>query len=113
MIDENDGHPESFYYDETKEPMVSILITIEGRVQGVGFRQWITKNAEKSHITGWVRNRPNHTVEALFHGPESIVRELIQRCYTGPSLCYVKKITEFPMKGFYQNIKGFSQLPTG
>jgi len=67
-------------------------IFITGRVQGVGFRHFTRKNADKIGITGWVKNLPDGRVEALFQGPEQKVNELIDRCKEGPISAYVKKI---------------------
>ena len=67
-------------------------IFITGRVQGVGFRHFTRKNADKIGITGWVKNLPDGRVEALFQGPEQKVNELIDRCKEGPISAYVKEI---------------------
>ncbi|HET8628599.1 MAG TPA: acylphosphatase [Thermomicrobiales bacterium] len=57
---------------------------IAGRVQGVYFRDSTRKRAELAGVTGWVRNRPDGRVEALFEGEEEAVRGLIAWCHTGP-----------------------------
>lgn len=67
-------------------------IYISGRVQGVGFRQFTRKNAEKLGVTGWVKNLSDGRVEAVFQGPDDKVRELIDRCKEGPISGYVKDI---------------------
>lgn len=67
-------------------------IFITGRVQGVGFRHFTRKNADKIGITGWVKNLPDGRVEALFQGPEQKVNKLIDRCKEGPISAYVKEI---------------------
>lgn len=67
-------------------------IFITGRVQGVGFRHFTRKNADKIGITGWVKNLPDGRVEALFQGPEQKVNELIDCCKEGPISAYVKEI---------------------
>lgn len=67
-------------------------IFITGRVQGVGFRHFTRKNADRIGITGWVKNLPDGRVEALFQGPEQKVHELIDRCKEGPISAYVKEI---------------------
>lgn len=67
-------------------------IFISGRVQGVGFRHFTRKNADKLGITGWVKNLPDGRVEAVFQGSEQKVNELIERCKEGPISAYVKEI---------------------
>ena len=67
-------------------------IYITGRVQGVGFRHFIRKNADKLGITGWVKNLPDGRVEAVFQGTEEDVKELISRCKKGPISSYVQDI---------------------
>lgn len=65
-------------------------IYITGRVQGVGFRHFTRKNADRLGINGWVKNLPDGRVEAIFQGPEDRVEELIDRCKDGPISSYVK-----------------------
>ncbi len=67
-------------------------IYITGRVQGVGFRHFTRKNADKLGITGWVKNLPDGRVEAVFQGTEEDVKELISRCKKGPISSYVQDI---------------------
>lgn len=67
-------------------------IFISGRVQGVGFRYFIRRNAEALGVNGWVRNLPDGRVEAVFDGNADLVNELIERCKKGPSASFVKEI---------------------
>ena len=48
-------------------------VTIRGRVQGVGYRAWVEHRASAHDLEGWVRNRRDGSVEALFAGPEDVV----------------------------------------
>ena len=48
-------------------------VTISGRVQGVGYRAWVESEATARRLEGWVRNRRDGSVEALFCGPEDVV----------------------------------------
>jgi acylphosphatase len=59
-------------------------VVVRGRVQGVGFRAWIEDLAERSGLEGWVRNRRDGSVEAVFAGPEQTVRAAIEACRSGP-----------------------------
>lgn len=61
-----------------------VHVTIHGRVQGVGYRSWTVKNAQKMGLTGWVKNRTNGTVEALFCGDEHAVEAMVLKCEQGP-----------------------------
>jgi acylphosphatase len=69
-------------------------VTIRGRVQGVGYRAWVDHQARNHNLEGWVRNRRDGGVEALFAGPEDIVSEMIARCRRGPSTARVEAVEE-------------------
>ena len=53
-------------------------------MQGVGFRAWTSMEADALGLTGWVRNRSDGAVEAVFHGSEDAVEEMLIACRTGP-----------------------------
>ena len=67
---------------------------IGGRVQGVGFRAWMVREAQSLGVWGWVRNRPDGTVEAVAHGGTDAVEELLRRCRRGPLFAEVRTIEE-------------------
>ncbi len=71
-----------------------IHLMIEGRVQGVWFRESTRRQAVSLGVRGWVRNRPEGTVEAVMEGPEVAVRQLVKWCRKGPSSAYVTGIRE-------------------
>jgi acylphosphatase len=73
---------------------LAVRVVIEGRVQGVGFRYWTEREAMLRGLSGWVRNRADGTVEALFAGPEAAVREMIEACREGPPAAYVTGVRE-------------------
>jgi len=51
----------------------TIHLRIEGRVQGVGFRYWVRNEADRLGLDGWVRNRRDGAVEAVFSGlPDAV-----------------------------------------
>ena len=60
------------------------LVLIRGRVQGVGFRAWTEITALERGLQGWVRNRRDGEVEALFSGRDSEVAAMIADCRCGP-----------------------------
>jgi acylphosphatase len=59
-------------------------VLIRGRVQGVGFRAWTEVTALEHHLQGWVRNRRDGAVEAVFIGEEADVSAMIENCRHGP-----------------------------
>lgn len=59
-------------------------MTVQGRVQGVGFRYAVARAAESRGVAGWVRNRPDGTVEAVFEGEPEAVEALVRTCREGP-----------------------------
>jgi acylphosphatase len=59
-------------------------VTIRGRVQGVGYRAWTEYTALERGLQGWVRNRRDGAVEALFAGPQDAVTGMVQACREGP-----------------------------
>ncbi len=60
--------------------------TIEGRVQGVGFRYFVTRTAEPLDLTGWVRNRWNGRVEVVAEGSQQSLDNLLAALRRGPHL---------------------------
>jgi acylphosphatase len=60
-------------------------VVIRGRVQGIGFRAWTEYTALERGLQGWVRNRRDGSVEALFVGPPDAVVAMIAACNHGPS----------------------------
>ncbi len=71
-------------------------VTIRGRVQGVGYRAWVEHQATARHLEGWVRNRKDGSVEALFAGPAEIVFDMVALCRRGPSSARVDVVEEEP-----------------
>jgi acylphosphatase len=63
---------------------VIFQVVIRGRVQGVGYRAWMEATAEERGVEGWVRNRRDGSVEAVFAGPEELVLTMIELCRAGP-----------------------------
>ncbi len=58
-------------------------VFIAGRVQGVSFRWYTQRQAQQLGLTGWVRNLWDGRVEAIFEGPEAIVRQAVGWCRHG------------------------------
>ena len=59
-------------------------VLIRGRVQGVGFRAWIEYTALARGLEGFVRNRRDGSVEAVFAGPAGALMAMIEACHRGP-----------------------------
>lgn len=74
--------------------MIAIRVVIEGRVQGVGYRAWVNREAQARGLKGWVRNRADGSVEAVFSGDEAAVRHMIEICRRGPMAAKVRVLTE-------------------
>ncbi|RDJ23154.1 acylphosphatase [Bosea caraganae] len=63
---------------------MELHLIISGRVQGVGYRQWLCGRALAAGVTGWVRNRADGTVEAVLCGPAESVEALVAAAMAGP-----------------------------
>jgi acylphosphatase len=74
-------------------PDRSVRVRIEGCVQGVGYRYWAERVAEELGLCGWVRNRRDGSVEALFAGPADGIAAVLDRCRDGPSSARVSAVT--------------------
>jgi acylphosphatase len=86
-------------------------LTISGRVQGVGFRDWTITTAQRLGLTGWVRNRADGAVEALIVGNDQAVGEMIDACRRGPTMARVDNVDIEPVE-LDVLPQGFTQLPT-
>lgn len=59
-------------------------VVVHGLVQGVFFRDSVRRRASSAGVSGWVRNNPNGTVEAVFEGEQDAVDRLVDFCREGP-----------------------------
>ena len=91
-------------------------VTIRGRVQGVGYRAWVEHEARARDLEGWVRNRRDGSVEALFAGPADVVADMIAACRRGPSSARVEAVQDEAGNPDMLNLRRagerFSVLPT-
>lgn len=69
-----------------------LLLVVKGRVQGVYFRASTQREAKRLGLSGWVRNRPDGTVEILVEGEELAIRELYGWAQKGPSAARVDRV---------------------
>lgn len=88
----------------------SVRVVILGRVQGVWYRGWTVDQAVALGLSGWVRNRRDGTVEAVFSGPAGAVEAMLARCNEGPSAARVEAVECHPADP--PSEAGFRQLPT-
>jgi len=72
--------------------LVRAHVVIEGRVQKVFYRFNAFDEARELGLTGWIKNLTDGSVEAIFEGPENLVKEIILWCKEGPRLAKVKNI---------------------
>lgn len=74
---------------------------VYGVVQGVGFRYSVRDVARRLNLRGYVRNRPDHTVEVIAEGYERALRELLAFLQEGPSAASVESVEEkwLPISG--------------
>ena len=91
-------------------------VTIRGRVQGVGYRAFVDHEARAHDLEGWVRNRRDGSVEALFAGPTDLVTAVVAACRRGPSSARVEAVQDEAanpeMLKLRQAGERFSVLPT-
>ena len=90
--------------------MVGRHLQIRGRVQGVGFRYALRREAQRLGLSGWVRNRTDGSVEAAISGPAEAVEELVQWARHGPPSARVTDLKVSADDGSYD---GFELRPTG
>jgi len=86
-----------------------VKTVIQGRVQGVGYRDWAERQATSLGLKGYVRNRRDGTVELLLSGPEEKVEQMLALCREGPRLA---QVTEMNVAPATWEGEGFDVLPT-
>ncbi len=89
------------------DDITCLLVRVEGFVQGVGFRDFLTMAAQRNKLDGWVRNRSDGSVEALVSGPTKAVEAFVSAATQGPRGARVNAVdlhnSEPPAeKGFQQ-----------
>ncbi|RWW34372.1 hypothetical protein GW17_00000863 [Ensete ventricosum] len=106
-----------FYYEIVNSPdracslAKQLRVVVKGRVQGVFFRDWTVQTARELGLKGWVRNRRDGSVEALFSGDPAAVDEMVERrCRVGPPAAMVTALSSFPSED--DPGQGFQRKPT-
>ena len=87
-----------------------VRVRVAGRVQGVGYRYWVVEQAAQLHLDGWVRNRRDGSVEAVFSGTQEAVANVVRRCRRGPVLARVDRVADTLETN--PVAPGFQALPT-
>lgn len=72
--------------------MIRRRVVVHGLVQGVWFRETTRRRAEADGVAGWVRNRPDGSVEAVFEGDAYAVERLVAFCRSGPAEARVERV---------------------
>jgi acylphosphatase len=67
-------------------------LVVHGRVQGVGFRAAVHRAARAAGVAGFVANRPDGSVEAVFEGPPDAVERAVRACSEGPRGAHVSEV---------------------
>jgi acylphosphatase len=93
--------------------MMTRQIRVSGRVQGVGFRYALSREAERHGVRGWVRNRRDGSVEALLQGEADAVRRVVEWARRGPRAARVDALDERDAEPELQtHYDAFEQRPT-
>lgn len=87
-------------------------LIVSGRVQGVGFRAWCVREANRLKLIGWVRNRTDGAVEIVVRGSDAAVGELAAVCRDGPPMARVTEVAEEPADPDEAGEIGFRQRET-
>jgi acylphosphatase len=69
-----------------------VWVAVSGRVQGVFFRDETRRRARSLGVAGWVANRPDGSVEAVFEGRRDAVESMVEWCRRGPSGAHVDDV---------------------
>jgi acylphosphatase len=90
----------------------TVHVLVHGRVQGVGFRAWIHHHAELHGLKGWVRNRRDGAVEAVFSGPSDLVEVMLKACGQGPRGSVVERVEPVEAEAESGSMDGFEVRET-
>ena len=90
-------------------PRIRRRVVVHGRVQGVWFRSATREEARRLGADGWVRNRADGTVEAVFEGAPGDVLALVGFCQRGPGTARVERVEAFEEEP--EGLAGFRVLP--
>ncbi|MBU0620312.1 MAG: acylphosphatase [Gammaproteobacteria bacterium] len=83
----------------------ALHLVIYGHVQGVFYRQSMLEEAELLGVAGWVRNRPDRTVEAMVQGDAGAVDAIVRWAQRGPAMASVERVDVTPGTGNYSGFE--------
>lgn len=92
--------------------LVCSLVRVEGRVQGVGFREACIGQARSLQLAGWVRNRLDGSVEALLQGSPDALTRMQAWLERGPPAARVLRMQATPQALPSPRLAGFERRPT-
>lgn len=75
-----------------RSQLVRVRLCVDGRVQGVWFRQSTWEQADRLGVSGWVRNLPDGRVEAVYEGPRAAIDEIVEWTRRGPERARVTAV---------------------
>lgn len=90
-------------------PRLTRHLLIQGRVQGVWYRESMRLEAARLGVAGWVRNLSDGSVEAMLQGEEAAVEALVAWCRRGPPAAQVSRVDVSPGEGEFS---GFERRPS-
>lgn len=81
---------------------IQMHVHVSGTVQGVSYRAFTRREAERLNLTGWVRNLEDGRVEAIFNGPQPYVEQMVNWCKRGPLRAQVTEVVaeKMPLEAF-------------
>ncbi|WP_326524242.1 acylphosphatase [Sphingomonas sp.] len=82
-------------------------VLVSGRVQQVGYRDFVVRRAKALGVTGWVRNLSDGRVEMLADGDQEAIEAFLAACHQGPQLARVEDVSVFPVDD--RSVKGFTK----
>jgi acylphosphatase len=88
------------------EEKIRLRVVVRGRVQGVFFRDTTRRRAHQRGVNGWVRNRADGSVEAVFEGSREDVESMSDFCGEGPRGAHVEQVERYEEE--VEGLTGFS-----
>lgn len=92
-------------YTPDHSNLSTLRLVIHGRVQGVFYRDSMQREAHRLGISGWVRNQPDGTVEAMVQGEPALLDKLVQWAHRGPELAQVERVVVQPAQGKFNGFE--------
>ncbi|MDH5606967.1 MAG: acylphosphatase [Anaerolineae bacterium] len=77
---------------QTPHVLARLHATVNGHVQGVGFRYFVMDTARRLGVNGWTRNRANRTVEVMAEAPKDLLEAFLQALNQGPNASKVSSV---------------------